>query len=159
MSTKSEIAVMEVALEALRAKLVKETEAGYVSFSSRTELAKALMDGRTFKTKSDGGDTLCYDEEKCAPFRVTFLEGFECSMDTAWDKYGDLWEVVKVGEVVEPWYLNMPAGGVLCRVWDGEVSYGMNVEVTIEHYDKGMSYPFRSSCNSGSWVYANPVKT
>ena len=115
-----EIKELEAKLTSLKAK-AKEQEPTLtltpISFKNKDVMAKALMDGRTFKT--EGGLTLTYDASSSSvygsPFR-TMRDGINKeSMQGVWDLYYNLQEI---NAAPQPWYLNIPKGGIKCYVSD-----------------------------------------
>ena len=149
-----EIEDLEATLVSLKAKAkAQEPTLTPVSFESKRELAKALVDGRTFKIR--GGATLMYKEGGrwwSSPFRVK-QDGVEnLTMLGAWDSYADLQEIN-----AEPWYLNIPPEGVECYVSDFNRNPFTGPNTTlITEYDPSLQKCFRFSGIVG-WKYATPV--
>ena len=142
---------LEATLVSLKAKAkAQEPTLTPVSFESKGELAKALVDGRTFKTS--GGLTLMYtDSDKCSsPFRVNNF-----TMLGAWDSYADLQEINAVP--AEPWYLNIPEGGVECYVSDIDPKpcLTLHSKMLVRQYKQGSYLPFLCACDG--WKYATPI--
>ena len=149
-----------VSLEANLASLIAKAEAQEptltpISFESKGELAKALVDGRTFKTP-DTGATLMYDEEAyfSSPFRI-MLHGKDVEdMKLVWDLYDKLQEINAAP--AETWYLNIPRGGIECYVSDDDPNpYPSSIKVLVTGYDQSLSFPFQ--CLGNWWKYATPV--
>ena len=155
-----EIEDLEATLVSLKAKAkAQEPTLTVVSFESRGELAKALLDGRTFKTPD--GSTIIYGEETrfSSPFRL-MRDGHDlCPMNGAWSQYADLHEIN--AEPAEPWYLNIPEEGVECYVSDVDPNpyLGRNTKGLVRRYKQGLTQPFQ--CGRGKWTYvwkyATPV--
>ena len=89
-----EIKDLEATLVSLKAK-AKEQEPTLtpVSFESKGELAKALVDGRTFKTPA--GTTLVYEDNSTwlSPFRTKHTIGYDHYMRGMRHSYYDLQEI------------------------------------------------------------------
>jgi len=153
-----EIKDLEATLVSLKAKAkakAQEPTLTPVSFESKRELAKALMDGRTFKTT--GTHTLMY-KDSCSlfsPFRVMIVGEDQGPMKGVWSLYADLQEINAAP--AEPWYLNIPEGGVRCYVSDDNPNhYRGSTKVRVVGYDTSVRLSFRSSNHIG-WKYATPV--
>jgi hypothetical protein len=147
------VAKLQKQIEALKAKAeAQEPTLTAVSFESKGELAKALMDGRTFKT--EGGLTLTYDASSfcSSPFRTMRDGRNKESMQGVWDLYYNLHEITAA--TAEPWYLNIPKGGIKCYVSD-HVPNPSSGNLLIREYDSEFDFPFRS--NLVRWKYATPV--
>lgn len=90
-----EIEELEATLVSLKAKAKAQQEPTLtpVSFESKGELAKALVDGRTFKTYS--GLTLMHDASSAysSPFRIMRDGEDVYPMLGVWDLYADLQEI------------------------------------------------------------------
>ena len=147
---------MKVALASLEAKAKAQQEPTLtpVSFESKAELAKALIDGRTFKTPA--GATLMYGEDTSfsSPFRIIFLRKDKEAMKGGWNLYADLQEINAASE--EPWYLNIPKGGIKCYVSDDEPNPSAKIGVVrVVEYDTRNRLSFRS--RGIGWKYATPV--
>ena len=153
-----EIEDLEATLVSLKAKAkAQEPKLTPVSFESKGELAKALLDGRTFKTPD--GSTIIYGEETrfSSPFRL-MRDGHDlCPMNGAWSQYADLHEINAAP--AEPWYLNIPPEGVECYVSDSNATpayevYGCASSITliVTQYKQGLTQPFQ--CAHGRWTYA-----
>ena len=152
-----EIKDLEATLVSLKAKAkakAQEPTLTPVSFESKGELAKALVDGRTFKT-TDGAILMYTDSGKwSSPFRVMQDGEDDLTMIGAWDSYADLQEINTAP--AEPWYLNIPEGGVKCYVSDYNPNlYPSSTPVTVTEYDQSLSFPFK--CLGDCWKYATPV--
>ena len=135
-----------------KAKAQQETTLTPISFESKTELAKALLDGRTFKAPN--GATLMYGEETrfSSPFRI-MKDGEDVEgMRNVWNLYDDLQEINAAP--AEPWYLNIPKGGIECYVSDDDPNPSL-IKVIIREYNSRLSFPFRSSILR--WKFATPV--
>ena len=150
-----EIEDLEATLVSLKAKAkAQEPTLTPVPFASRGELAKALIDGRTFKTPD--GSTIIYGEETrfSSPFRL-MRDGHDlCPMNGSWSQYADLQEINAAP--AEPWYLNIPEGGVECYVSDVNANpYPSNTIGLVTGYDQSLSFPFK--CLGNWWKYATPV--
>ena len=155
-----EIEDLEATLVSLKAKAkAQEPTLTPVSFESKGELAKALVDGRTFKTK--GTHTLMYNDScsYLSPFR-TMRDGEDYApMLGTWESYADLQEIN--GAPTEPWYLNIPPEGVECYVSDiyPNPYLGRNTKGLVRRYKQGLTQPFQ--CGHGKWTYvwkyATPV--
>ena len=154
-----EIQDLEATLVSLKAKAkAQEPTLTPISFESKRELAKALMDGRTFKTT--GTHTLMY-KDSCSlfsPFRVMIVGEDQGPMKGVWSLYADLLEI----NAAEPWYLNIPPEGIECYVSDVNATPSYEVygcassnTATVTHHDAHFSAPFRS--NYSGWKYATPV--
>ena len=155
MDINAEISDMRVALASLEAKAkAQEPILTPVSFESKGELAKALVDGRTFKTPT--GYTIMYGEETrfSSPFRI-MRDGKDVdAMRGTWDLYVDLQEINAAP--AEPWYLNIPPEGVECYVSDYEPNpYRSNAKAFVTKYDQSLSFPFK--CLGNWWKCATPV--
>mgnify|MGYP003650852319 CR=1 FL=1 len=150
-----EIEDLEATLVSLKAKAkVQEPTLTPVSFESKGELAKALVDGRTFK--AERGTTLMYtvSGKWSSPFRVMQDGKYDLTMIEAWDSYADLQEINAAP--AEPWYLNIPEGGVECYVSDINPNpYPSTTKVLVTGYDQSLSFPFL--CLGNCWKYATPV--
>jgi hypothetical protein len=149
-----EIKDLEATLVSLKAKSkLQETTLTPVSFESKGELAKALVDGRTFKTLC--GAILMYtDSCGCfSPFRY-MKDGDEGSMAIVWRQYDNLQEINAAP--AEPWYLNIPEEGVECYVSDYDPDpYPSTTKVLVTGYDQSLSFPFK--CLGNWWKYARPA--
>ena len=152
-----EIKDLEATLVSLKAKAQEqEPTLTPVSFESKGELAKALIDGRTFKTSDYL--TLMYEDEDdgnwSSPFRVMQDGVDNLTMLLWWDSYDNLQEINAAP--AEPWYLNIPEGGVECYVSDGDPNPCRgNPKVLVTGYDHILVYPFK--CPQNVWKYATPV--
>ena len=149
------VARLQKRIEALNAKAeAQEPTSTPVSFESKGELAKALIDGRTFKT--EGGLTLTYDTGTSvvygSPFRTMRDGRNKESMQGVWDLYYNLQEITAAP--AEPWYLNIPKEGIECYVSDDEPNPSSG-NLLIRGYDSEYNYPFRSDLVG--WKYATPV--
>ena len=154
-----EIEDLEATLVSLKAKAKAKAKAQeptltHVSFESKGELAKALVDGRTFKT-TDGAILMYNDSCKwSSPFRVKQDGVDNLTMLGAWDSYADLQEINAAP--AEPWYLNIPEGGVECYVSDVDPNpYFGNPKGLVRWYKQGLTQPFQ--CLDNCWKYATPV--
>ena len=151
-----EIQDLEATLVSLKAKAkAQEPTLTPVSFESKGELAKALLDGRTFKTPD--GSTIMYGEETrfSSPFRL-MRDGHDlCPMNGSWSQYADLQEINAA--LAEPWYLNIPPEGIECYVSDIDPNPypGRNTKGIVTEYDQSLLYPFQGGF--GGWKYATPV--
>ena len=152
-----EIEDLEATLVSLKAKAkakAQEPTLTTVSFESRGELAEALVDGRTFKTT--GGLTLMYNDNRSylSPFRIMNDGEDQAPMLGTWDSYDNLQEINAAP--AEPWYLNIPEGGVECYVSDVNATpSGSSSTSIVAKYDQSLLHPFRS--NGSGWKYATPV--
>ena len=151
-----EIEDLEATLVSLKAKAkAQEPTLTPVSFKSERELAKALVDGRTFKTLY--GITLMYANCKdvSSPFRVMHDGEDKGPMISPCSWYADLQEINAAP--AEPWYLNIPPEGVWCYVSDVDPNpyLGRNSTGRITKYGHSLTYPFR--CANDGWKYATPV--
>ena len=150
-----EIKDLEATLVSLKAKAkAQEPTLTQVSFKSKGELAKALIEGRTFKTSD--WLTLMYKEggKWSSPFRVMQDGVDNLTMLGAWDSYADLQEINAAP--AEPWYLNIPPEGVECYVSDYDPNpYHSNTKVFVTGYAQILVYPFK--CPNNVWKYATPV--
>ena len=151
-----EIKDLEATLVSLKAKAkVQEPTLTPVSFESKGELAKALLDGRTFKTPA--GTTLMYEDNSkwLSPFRTKQDGGHYRYMQGEWNLYDNLQEINAAP--AEPWYLNIPEGGIECYVSDVDPnpSLGGNSTGRVTKYDHSLTYPFQ--CPNNWWKYATPV--
>ena len=150
-----EIKDLEATLVSLKAKAeAQEPTLTPISFESKGELAKALVDGRTFKTLC--GAILMYtDSCGCfSPFRY-MKDGDEGSMAIVWRQYDNLQEINAAP--AEPWYLNIPEGGVECYVSDYDPNpHFRNPIGLVRQYKQGLTQPFQFSGYNG-WKYATPV--
>mgnify|MGYP003678005799 CR=1 FL=1 len=136
-----------------KAKAQQETTLTPISFESKTELAKALLDGRTFKTPD--GYILMYDEETrfSAPFRIMEDGEDMDAMINVWNSYAVLEEI---NAAPQPWYLNIPEEGIECYVSDDDPNPSCaTLIVIIREYNSRLSFPFRP--NLSGWKYATPV--
>ena len=153
-----EIKDLEATLESLKAKAkAQEHTLTPVSFESKGELAKALINGRTFKT--EGGLTLMYTDS-CSytfPFRLMTDTLDRGPINGAWLQYDNLQEINAAP--AEPWYLNIPPEGVWCYVSnvDPNPSLGGNTKALVTGYNHIFLYPFPSPLND--WKYATPVNS
>ena len=151
-----EIQDLEATLVSLKAKAkAQEPALTPVSFKSKGELAKALVDGRTFKTT--GGLTFMYTDS-CSyfsPFRVMLAGLDRGAINGIWSHYDNLQEINAAP--AEPWYLNIPLEGVKCYVSDVDPNpyLGRNSTGRITYYGHSLTYPFR--CANDGWKYATPV--
>jgi hypothetical protein len=146
---------LEATLVSLKAKAeAQESTLTPVSFESKGELARALVDGRTFKIPD--GSTIMYGEETSfsSPFRI-MRDGKDVgAMKHVWDLYADLQEIN--AEPAEPWYLNIPEEGVECYVSDYHPDpYPSTTKVLVTGYDQSLSFPFK--CLGNWWKYARPA--
>ena len=152
-----EIEDLEATLVSLKAKAeakAQEPTLTPVSFESKGELAKALIDGRTFKTK--GTHTLMYNNNcsYLSPFRLMRDGEDQNPMLGTWDSYADLQEINAAP--AEPWYLNIPPEGIECYVSDYDPNpYPSTTKVLVTGYDQSLSFPFK--CLGNWWKYATPV--
>ena len=150
-----EIKDLEATLVSLKAKAeAQEPTLTPISFESKGELAKALVDGRTFKTT--GGHTLMYAncDRGSSPFRVMRDGKDRGHMTGIWSQYIDLLEINAVPAA--PWYLNIPLGGVKCYVSDYNPNpYPSSTPVRVTEYDQSLPFPFQ--CLGDCWKYATPV--
>ena len=150
-----EIKDLEATLVSLKAKAeAQEPTLTPVSFESKGELAKALVDGRTFKTS--GMRTLMYNDScsYLSPFRVIHDGADDLTMLGTWESYDNLYEINAAP--AEPWYLNIPPEGVKCYVSDVDATpSGSSSTSLVSEYDCGLLYPFRSG--GSGWKYATPV--
>jgi hypothetical protein len=160
-----EIIDLEATLVSLKAKAKAKAKAQQeptltpVAFESKGELAKALVDGRTFKTS--GGTTLMYDISSGyeSPFRI-MRDGKEVgAMINVWNLYADLQEINAA-----PWYLNIPAEGVECYVSDVNTTpFDSSNTATVMLYNPNSLEPFRdellgvSTIFGTGYKYATPV--
>lgn len=81
-----------------------------MKFKTKAALARALLDGRTFKTPTGG--VLYYDEdEEDTPFLCKKSGGWVVKISSYWDVGTELSEIL-------PWNQRIPNKGVLCWVWD-----------------------------------------
>ena len=150
-----EIEDLEATLVSLKAKAkAQEPTLTPVSFKSKRELAKALMEGRTFKTPS--GATLMYTDS-CSytfPFRLMIDTLDSGPISGQWLQYADLLEINAAP--AEPWYLNIPEGGVECYVSDVNATpFASSSTSIVTEYDPNLLYPFRSG--GSGWKYATPI--
>ena len=86
-----EIKELEATLVSLKAKSkAQEPTLTPISFKNKGELAKALLDGRTFKTPA--GTTLMYEDNSAChiPFRTKQDGGNYCYMQGEWNLYWNL---------------------------------------------------------------------
>ena len=147
-----EIEDLEATLVSLKAKAkAQEPTLTPVSFESERELAKALVGGRTFKTR---GTTLMYAtiDRGSSPFRLMRDGKDRGPMTNTWAQYDNLQEI----NAAEPWYLNIPEGGVQCYVSDVDPNpYFGNPKGFVRQYDQSLVYPFL--CPQNVWKYATPV--
>ena len=150
-----EIEDLEATLVSLKAKAkAQEPTLTPVSFESKGELAKALVDGRTFKTLCGAILTYTVSGKWSSPFRVMQDGEDDLTMIGAWDSYADLQEINAAP--AEPWYLNIPEGGVECYVSDYNPNpYRGSTKVLVTGYDQILYHPFR--CPQNEWKYATPV--
>ena len=153
-----EIEDLEATLVSLKAKAkTQEPTLTPVSFKSKGELAKALIDGRTFKTLCGAILTYTVSGKCSSPFRVMQDGVADLTMLGAWDSYANLQEINAAP--AEPWYLNIPPEGIECYVSDSDPHphpcLTMNVKGFVTHYDTHFSAPFR--CNYSGWKYATPI--
>ena len=153
MSTKDKIVKLEAELEFLKRLDAEENaELVRVSFESKRELAKALMDGRTFKTPA--GTTLVYEDNGTwlSPFRTKRDGGHYHYMRGEWNSYWNLQEINAA-----PWYKDIPEEGVLCYVSDVCGVGDFTCTSHVLRYDSSNceDYPFKTA-NEG-WKYATPV--
>ena len=148
-------------LEATLASLKAEAEAEAqeptltpVSFKSRGELAKALVDGRTFKTPCSGVTLMYIDSWGWgSPFRIMRDGKDRGPMNGVWLQYDNLQEI----NAAEPWYLNIPEGGVECYVSDYDPNpHFRNPIGLVRQYKQGLTQPFQFS-GYGGWAFATPV--
>ena len=164
MDINAEISDMKVALASLEAKAKAQQEPTLtpVSFESKGELAKALVDGRTFITPA--GTTLMYSEEIIfsSPFRI-MRDGKDVdAMINVWNLYWNLQEINAAP--AEPWYLNIPAEGVECYVSDVNTTpFDSSNTATVMLYNPNSLEPFRdellgvSTIFGTGYKYATPV--
>ena len=150
-----EIKDLEATLVSLKAKSKAQQEPTLtpVSFESKGELAKALLDGRTFKTED--GLTLTYDASSVysSPFRIMLHGRDKDAMKDVWNLYADLQEI---NAAPQPWYLNIPEEGIECYVSDDDPNPSCaTLIVIIREYNSRLSFPFRP--NLSGWKYATPV--
>jgi len=149
-----EIEDMKVALAALEAKATKpKLKLTRISFKSQAELALALINGRSFKTRL--GSVLTYEVTRNqSPFRITAPSLHHTSMEMVWMKFDNLLEI---NAAVVPWYLNIPAGGIPCYLSDTDkVPTAANCECTTMSYQLDKVYPFVDK-DGIKWKYAIPV--
>ena len=149
----AEISDMRLALASLEAKAkAQELILTPVSFESERELAKALVDGRTFK--NIGGATLMYAncDRGSSPFRVMQDGEDQGPMMISWTWYADLQEINAAP--AEPWYLNIPPEGVECYV-SAVTPKPCRIKRLVTGYEHGSSMPFQ--CAHDGWKYATPI--
>ena len=152
-----EIEDLEATLVSLKAKAKAKAQKPTltpVSFESEREMAKALVDGRTFKTS--GGLTLMYSnyDRGSSPFRIMNDGKDQGPMMASWSWYADLHEINAAP--AEPWYLNIPEEGVECYVSDVDTDpFASSSTSIVTEYDQSLLYPFRSG--GSGWKYATPV--
>ena len=157
MDINAEISDMKVALASLEAKAQEqEPTLTPVSFESRGELAKALVDGRTFKTPYTGATLMYIDSWGWgSPFRLMRDGKDRGPMNGVWSQYDNLQEINAAP--AEPWYLNIPPEGVECYVSDVNSDPSDKYSlVRVVEYDTSARLSFRSSNHIG-WKYATPV--
>mgnify|MGYP003680034449 CR=1 FL=1 len=154
-----EIKDLEATLVSLKAKAkAQEPTLTPVSFESRGELAKALVDGRTFKTPYSGVTIMYIDSWGWgSPFRLMRDGKDQGPMNGVWSRYSDLQEINAASEA--PWYLNIPAEGVKCYVSDGDATpSACNGTATVIRYNPNSLEPFRVYLMAGTgYKYATPV--
>ncbi len=143
---------LEANLVSLKAKAKAQQEPTLtpVSFESKGELAKALIDGRTFKTPA--GTTLMYDISSGydSPFRRTGQDGTRPMLEI-WRYYYNLQEINAA------WYLNIPKGGIKCYVSDEHPNPSAESGwVRVVEYDASWTIASFRSRGIG-WKYATPV--
>ena len=150
-----EIKDLEATLVSLKAKAKakaqQEPTLTPVSFESKSELAKALMAGRTFITPA--GTTLMYSEETrfSSPFRIMRDGKDREVMRDVWNLYADL------EEINAAWYLNIPKGGIKCYVSDEHPNPSAESGwVRVVEYDASWTIASFRSRGIG-WKYATPV--
>tara|TARA_R110000823_G_scaffold100283_1_gene215756 strand:- start:360 stop:851 length:492 start_codon:yes stop_codon:yes gene_type:complete len=157
MDINAEISDMKVALASLEAKAQEqEPTLTPVSFESRGELAKALVDGRTFKTPYTGATLMYIDSWGWgSPFRLMRDGKDRGPMNGVWSQYDNLQEINAAP--AEPWYLNIPPEGIECYVSDVDPNpcLGRNPVVLVTKYDLILLCPFQ--CPQNHWKYATPV--
>ena len=144
---------LEATLVSLKAKVKAQQEPTLtpVSFESRGELAKALVDGRAFKTPYSGATLMYIDSWGWgSPFRIMRDGKDRGPMNGVWSQYADLQEITTA-----PWYLNIPPEGVECYVSGRNPNPSCAIRI-IFFYNSGYRLPFRSSHLIG-WKYATPV--
>ena len=150
-----EIKDLEATLVSLKAKAkVQEPTLTPVSFKSTRELAEALVDGRTFKTSD--GLTLMYAncDRGSSPFRVMNDGRNRGPITNMWYLYDNLQEINAAP--AEPWYLNIPEGGVECYISNSNPNPSSGDGwLTVTSYDPSLFTPFQ--CYHTDWKYATPI--
>ena len=90
-----------------------------------------------------------------SPFRTKGDGGHYRYMQGEWNSYDNLQEINEAP--AEPWYLNIPEGGVECYVSDFNRNPFTGPNTTlITEYDPSLQKCFRFSGIVG-WKYATPV--
>ena len=148
-----EIEDMKVALAALEAKAAKpELKLTKISFKSQAELALALINGRSFKTRL--GSVLTYEVTRNqSPFRITAPSLHHTSMEMVWMKFDNLLEI----NAAAPWYEDIPMLGIQCYMSDcSEIPTSDSYGYTIIAYKPTKQFPFIDK-DGMSWKYAIPV--
>jgi hypothetical protein len=124
-----------------------------VSFESEIELAKALLNGRTFQTPA--GSTLCLSITiGSSPFRVHYKNGGASAMLHVWELFNDLQEI---NAEPKEWYHNIPPEGVVCYV--SNYHSCPTIEDGVERiypYPPNRPSLFWGATGKGSWRYATP---
>jgi hypothetical protein len=127
-----------------------------VSFKSEIELAKALLNGRTFQTPA--GSTLCLSITiGSSPFRVHYKNGGASAMLHVWELFNDLQEI---NAEPKEWYHNIPPEGVVCHVSNksrhdrGKTARVHTYREGVPCLYKGLWKEYHIQC---SWLYATPV--
>ena len=129
-------------------------------FKSKAEFAKALIEGRRFKTPHGGIIYYNDDDEYFNPFLYIAPNHCGSSLaDTPWGVYKSVVEVL-------PWYEDIPEHGVLCWVYDvddggripmktGELSKSEKRPMVVVQYTKSASYCYGGI--GGAYKYAIPI--
>ena len=152
-----EIEDLEATLVSLKAKAkAQEPTLTRVSFKSKGELAKALVDGRTFKTS--GGLTLMYanSDTGSSPFRLMRDGKDRGPMRGIWSQYDNLQEINAAPATWQAWYLNIPPEGVRCYISNSNPNPSSGDGwLTVTSYDPSLFTPFQ--CYHTDWKYATPI--
>ena len=108
-------------------------------FSSKKELAQALLNGRRFKT--DNGTLIYFDENRDIPFTCPVSY-----MRNTWDVSNSLTEL-------KHWYDNIPEQGVLCWVWNGTNTAHIRAVTGYHTEDSIQTFTAPQGC----WSHAKPL--
>lgn len=129
-----------------------------VTFEDKGELLAALVSGRKLVTKDDGYARIWMrynPARKGNPFILGYVDPdamfgpYETDRVRFWDSYKSLYEEIE-------WFEVIPSIGVLCKVWDDDVTAADDASRTIIYsWDERAEYGFKGT--AGCWTNAVPL--